>query len=704
MENNEVQRELKEKQAQLAALQAKEQALAKKRQQMEREFQAVQPIFQYIHPYKIKELIRTTGAYILGKRNRKQLYSKTYKSKQASNDLKGYKHALYNEGFIDLALTDLQTMYQQTNNHYLKRAIAWELALWFANKQTESGAFQAIPYVQEAKKTVSDIDTLRAMTIVEAECLVAIGESETAAHLLQAQLIEKVHPDLYLALANTVTDIQQKLAWIHQAYEIYDLAPITLQAMQPNYDALLTAGETAYVDGPKVSVILPAYHAETGIQIAIESILNQSWRNIELLIVDDCSPDNTLNVIRAYAEQDERIKVFTTPQNSGPYVARNIALQAATGEFVTVNDADDWSHRDKLRIQAEHLMQHPAILANTSEQARLTEEVQFYRRGNPGKYIFPNMSSLMFRREAVMEKLGYWDTVRFAADGEFVRRFKRQFGEGALVNLPSGPLSFPRQSVSSLTSSSAFGYSGFFMGARKEYVDCFSAYHEATENLYYPVDQTERLFPVPAPMEPGYRKGEHQLDLVMMLDPEDQTEEQIQLLEQELNIAKTNHYQIGVVKKTHYDRSFRKRSPHSKQLANRLHKLLLQYDVQIIVYGETVNCDILIIRTPQIMHYWQKFIPTIRPKACLIMIDELPQIGYNDTKTMTYNFRQSMHQIMMQFDKKGRWYPLNETIREQLVTTYAHDIRAIPLAPENWTEEGSLQEEQFTLRLKDWIF
>src|SRR5699024_9213980 len=68
-------------------------------------------------------------------------------------------------------------------------------------------------------------------------------------------------------------------------------------------------------------------------------------------VVDDCSTDRTKEVIEQYVEQDSRVKLFSTPQNSGPYVARNIALQEATGEYVTVNDADDWSHAEKIATQ-----------------------------------------------------------------------------------------------------------------------------------------------------------------------------------------------------------------------------------------------------------------------------------------------------------------------------------------------------------------
>src|SRR5699024_3730700 len=151
--------------------------------------------------------------------------------------------------------------------------------------------------------------------------------------------------------------------------------------------------------------------------------------------------------------------------NSGPYVARNIALKAAQGEFVTDNDADDWSHREKLAVQAAHLLESPQVIANTTELARLTSDFIFHRRVTRGKYIFSNMSSLLFRRKEVVERIGYWDEVRFAADGEFKRRLVQEFGKNAIVDLRTGPLSLPEQSRGSLTGSSAFGYAGFFMGA-----------------------------------------------------------------------------------------------------------------------------------------------------------------------------------------------------------------------------------------------
>src|SRR5699024_10514967 len=230
-----------------------------------------------------------------------------------------------------------------------------------------------------------------------------------------------------------------RLTWMNKVYEQYQLQPISFKNMdQADYDDLMTVGEDrAVTNGSKVSVILPAYNAEEGLHVAIESILSQTWKNLELIIVDDCSPDGTKAVAERYAKQDDRVKVLSTPVNSGPYIARNIALQQATGDFVTVNDADDWSHKKKIEIQATHLEQNAHVIANTSAHARLTEDLLLYRRGTPGRYIFPNMSSIMFRRDQVMEKLGYWDSVRFAADGEFKRRLLRTFGKEAYVDLQS---------------------------------------------------------------------------------------------------------------------------------------------------------------------------------------------------------------------------------------------------------------------------
>src|SRR5699024_12070511 len=91
-------------------------------------------------------------------------------------------------------------------------------------------------------------------------------------------------------------------------------------------------------------------------------------------------------------------------------------------------------------------------------------------------YIFPNMSSLMFRRKPVMDALGYWDSIRFAGDSEFLKRVKIIFGEKSVPAIKGAPLSFQRQSADSLTCDSAFVFTGFFFDVRNEYAEAHEYY------------------------------------------------------------------------------------------------------------------------------------------------------------------------------------------------------------------------------------
>ena len=80
----------------------------------------------------------------------------------------------------------------------------------------------------------------------------------------------------------------------------------------------------------KVSIIMPSYNAAKFIAAAIQSVIEQTYSNWELLITDDCSKDDTINIIKKFQEIDNRIQLFSTGKNSGAAAARNISLQNAT--------------------------------------------------------------------------------------------------------------------------------------------------------------------------------------------------------------------------------------------------------------------------------------------------------------------------------------------------------------------------------------
>lgn len=100
----------------------------------------------------------------------------------------------------------------------------------------------------------------------------------------------------------------------------------------------------------KVSIIIPVYNTEKYIGRCLDSILRQTHQDFEIICVNDCSPDNAMNVVNAYSKRDPRIKGFSHDRNRGPMVARQTGIQAATGDFYMFVDSDDTLPTDAIEV------------------------------------------------------------------------------------------------------------------------------------------------------------------------------------------------------------------------------------------------------------------------------------------------------------------------------------------------------------------
>jgi glycosyltransferase involved in cell wall biosynthesis len=114
---------------------------------------------------------------------------------------------------------------------------------------------------------------------------------------------------------------------------------------------------------PIVSVILCTYNAESFVQEAIDSILKQSFKDFELIIVDDGSSDGTREIIKKYV--DSRIKYFPLKVNSGLVFSRNFAIEKSNGEYIALMDHDDISHPNRLRDQIDHIKKNDADICSS---------------------------------------------------------------------------------------------------------------------------------------------------------------------------------------------------------------------------------------------------------------------------------------------------------------------------------------------------
>ena len=105
---------------------------------------------------------------------------------------------------------------------------------------------------------------------------------------------------------------------------------------------------------PLISVIVPVYNVEPYLRRCVDSILRQTYRNLEILLVDDGTKDNCGAICDAYARQDERVKVIHK-ENGGLSSARNAGIDASTGEYLSFVDSDDWIEPDMIKALADNM-------------------------------------------------------------------------------------------------------------------------------------------------------------------------------------------------------------------------------------------------------------------------------------------------------------------------------------------------------------
>lgn len=107
-----------------------------------------------------------------------------------------------------------------------------------------------------------------------------------------------------------------------------------------------------------VSIITPVYNSSKYIRECINSTIGQSFTDFEHILVDDCSMDDSVQIIEDYAKKDKRIKLIRLKKNGGAGVARNTAIEAAKGRFIAFLDSDDFWHKEKLNIQVDFMLKN----------------------------------------------------------------------------------------------------------------------------------------------------------------------------------------------------------------------------------------------------------------------------------------------------------------------------------------------------------
>lgn len=194
---------------------------------------------------------------------------------------------------------------------------------------------------------------------------------------------------------------------------------------------------------PLVSVLMTAYNRQQYIAAAIESVLASTYTNFELIIVDDGSTDNTVNIAKQYQQQDSRVKVFVNEKNLGDYPNRNKAASYATGKYIKYVDADDLIYPTGLEQLVTMMEQFPEAgwglcsLAQDKEKIfpflLSPAEAYTYHYKGPGLFHKAPLSAIIKR--SVFENEKGFKPIRMAGDYEMWHRLALSY---PVVLMPHG--------------------------------------------------------------------------------------------------------------------------------------------------------------------------------------------------------------------------------------------------------------------------
>lgn len=177
----------------------------------------------------------------------------------------------------------------------------------------------------------------------------------------------------------------------------------------------------------KVSIVLASYNRADLVAKAINSCLNQTYQNIELIIIDDCSTDNSVEVIKAFCQQDDRIKFIQNNVNQGLQKNLNVAFAAASGDYLTWTSDDNLFDQNAIELMANFLQQNPDIglvyTDYTTIDAADKKIARIYQESPEYLQIRDCIGACFLYTREAMEKTGkYNEQILYVEDYEFFLR------------------------------------------------------------------------------------------------------------------------------------------------------------------------------------------------------------------------------------------------------------------------------------------
>lgn len=607
-------------------------------------------------------------------------------------------------GYSEWALRRYEAMKNDTSLDPTVRAdVFFRLATWHAVQ----GRYDlALELMQQRRLIDPKIAPFKRQALLEAYFLCRLSRTAEARALLDAYVKSKgSDADVELMYASTWLDTgetgsasvdeDKALQHINAMYRSFGMTEIAkIDASQPlsidNVRGTVAGGTVD--EAIKVTVIVPVFNSQDTILTALKGVAAQTWKNLEVIVVDDFSTDGTADIVAGFCATDDRFQLIRQSYNRGSYFCRNIAIQQATGDFVTIHDADDWSHPERIELHVRDA-QESKSRANISNWMRARTDFVPVGTWRPTeKLISLNMGSFFVDR-TLFHEVGSWNEVRVSADREFIKRCELFLGEKVRTGIVKGaPLTVGRSSESSLTRQSATHVATTYHGVRRDYHEVTDLLHRKWHNKV--LGDLSTIGTMGGELAPASIHAERkaaEVD-VLLIGNWNMRGGTFHSARNMAAAAKADGLSVGFFHYPNCDLEI------TKPIRSDFRELLWEEGFKMVVAGEEVKAKTVIFTYPPVLDEKIDLFPRISHERVFVVVNQMAERNISKTD-VAYDPLRVRENLVALVGTEGEWAPISNRVREIMLAdarypapvadtwTPMTDISQVSAAPAPWRGE-----------------
>lgn len=591
-------------------------------------------------------------------------------------------------GHVTCAHRKLDEAVLAASNLHDRVFAAAELARFHAERRNWSRSLDYLGIVLSLDKDNLDRTCLGAIRV---EALIANGDTvEALKYAKKGHFGKGIALDRACAVANALAardaatrspgkSDRQRLRSLNLLFKAAGLAEISLRESGSRFLFGNLSGSIAGVQPclaeDKVSVLYCVHNLDHILEIAVGSILRQSWRNLELVLVDDHSSDDSWRIIESIAEKDTRVVAIRNDGRKGLYRSQNLALELASGEYVSVVSGATFCHPQLLEIQMRILAQdsgHRVVCARsmsvcpdmTIVPAFCQIESAYLRGGGP-----------FLARAREIRTAGGWDELTEFADDEYLQRVTILRGKDAVCTMKS----YPPIAIRLAERQSLLFRRKLTDGTRREYLKQAGVWASEraatgqTDNVELKINRSSRKHPFPVPRSLAVTQWSvpSHYNIVLVSD--------LSLLggtrrcnQGYVAAAMRLQMRVGLLHWPRFDLRLK------ADIASEYRAMNCIESVDILTDDDKVTADVVLIHHPPIMNCALELSARIKTKNLGIIVNQLPERldkferPYYDQQDVALTCRQ-------RFGMGPVWIPISPLVRRKLA-----ESGFSPLATEDW--------------------